>query len=312
MADDVVRVAAVDCGTNSFRLLVADLHPRTGQQVDVERRLRIVRLGEGVDAAGRLAPAAVDRLLAAAQEYGDVIAGLGAQRVRVCATSAARDVGGVDALGPALSSRMGAQVEVISGPIEARLTALGARHGLSGLALAEPVLVVDIGGGSTELATLSGDDVRDMHSLQIGSVRLTERLMQGERASQTQLRAVRDEVDVALHGIRWEAASVVAVGGTAVTVAGHVLGVALKELESVHRRRLQVDDVMGACEQLAAASVGERAALACMHAGRADVIGAGALILERVLLAVRATLPEDLLTVSTHDLLDGIAWSALL
>jgi exopolyphosphatase/guanosine-5'-triphosphate,3'-diphosphate pyrophosphatase len=310
----VVRVAAVDCGTNSVRLLVADLDPSTGRQVDVDRQLRIVRLGEGVDAAGRLAPGAVDRLLAVCDEYAAVIAHCAVTRARACATSAARDVAERDGhrLVDAVRERLGVDVEVISGVVEARLTAAGAVRGVHGLSLPEPLLVVDVGGGSTELATSDGH----FHSLPVGAVRLTERLMSGERAGPHQVRAVEAVVDRALRGV-WPSVattatvpqSMVAVGGTAVTVAGYVLGVGREELERVHRAQIGLDDVVAACRELASASVTERAALACMHPGRADVIGAGAVVLERVVAAVRPVLHQDSLVVSTHDILDGIAWS---
>jgi exopolyphosphatase/guanosine-5'-triphosphate,3'-diphosphate pyrophosphatase len=183
-----------------------------------------------------------------------------------------------------------------------------------GLGLPLPLLVVDVGGGSTELATSTGE----IHSLQVGAVRLTERLMPGERADASQLQEVRSEVDSVLR-TAWPAgaptgttpASLVGVGGTAVTVAGYVLGVDRLELGRVHRAEIELDRVLAACAELASASVTERAALACMHPGRADVIGAGAVVLERVIDAVRPVLDRDTLVVSTHDILDGIAWSVL-
>ena len=315
-SEHVVRVAAVDCGTNSVRLLVADLHPGTGEQRDVDRQLRIIRLGEGVDAAGRLAPEAVDRLLAACGDYAAVMSRCGVTRARACATSAARDVADVDGRGwrDAVRSRLGVAVEVIGGPAEARLTAAGAFRGVRGMDLPEPLLVVDVGGGSTELATSDGH----LASMQVGAVRLTERLMPGERSQPYQVHAAEAEVDRALRGV-WAAGvpegavarSLVAVGGTAVTVAGYVLGIGREELERVHRAQLPLDDVVAACRELASTPVTERAALACMHPGRADVIGAGAVVLERVVAAVRPVLQSDTLVISTHDILDGIAWSVV-
>ena len=309
-----MRVAAIDCGTNSVRLLVADLNPGTGAQVDVDRRLRIVRLGEGVDAAGRLAPRAVDRLLAVCDDYAAVIGRWKVTRGRACATSAARDVDDLGGLAEAMQARLGVGVEVISGPAEARLTAAGAIRGVRGMGLPEPLLVVDVGGGSTELATSDGH----LHSLQVGAVRLTERLMAGERADPVQVRATEAAVAGALRDV-WPSGeptgtvprSMVAVGGTAVTVAGYVLGVGREELEQVHRARLAPDDVVAACRELASASVAERAALPCMLPGRADVIGAGAVVLGRVVAAVRPVLHSDVLVISTHDILDGIAWSVV-
>lgn len=315
--DPAVRVAALDCGTNSLRLLVADLDPATGTQVDVQRALRIVRLGQGVDASGSLHPDAVARLLAGCDELAGLVADAGATRVRFCATSAARDAAAVQDVEAGVRARFGVPVEVITGAEEARLTAVGAARGLAGMTLPEPLLVVDIGGGSTELATLAADGVLQVHSVQVGSVRLTERLMAGEQATAAQRQAVRDAVDAALGGV-WPGGEpvpvprgLVVVGGTAVTVAGHVLGLAVDRLADSHRARPALGDVLAACDRLAAMPVAQRAALRCMLPGREDVIGAGALVLERVVLAVRDGLADDVLTVSTHDLLDGIAWSML-
>jgi exopolyphosphatase/guanosine-5'-triphosphate,3'-diphosphate pyrophosphatase len=312
-AERVARVAAIDCGTNSVRLLVADLDPVSGEQADVERLLRIVRLGAGVDAALRLRDDAVARLLAVCDEYAAVIVRRGADRIRFCATSAARDAGVTQPLRRAVRERLGVEVEVLTGEAEARLTAAGAVRGVRGLGLPLPHLVVDIGGGSTELAVCTETGVGAVHSLPVGSVRLTERLMLRQpdpEASQ----AVRAAVDAALRSARpatTEVASIVVVGGTGVTVAGLVLGVHRDDLARVHRAELSLADVLDACARLAAASVEERAAMECMLPGRADVIGAGALVLERVVQAVRLGLATDTLVVSTHDILDGIAWSAV-
>jgi exopolyphosphatase/guanosine-5'-triphosphate,3'-diphosphate pyrophosphatase len=294
-------------------MLVTDLDPGSGEQVDVERLLRIVRLGAGVDAAQRLRNDAVARLLAVCDEYAGVIAQCGADRTRFCATSAARDAGVTQPLRLAVRERLGVEVEVLSGEDEARLTAAGAVRGVRGLGLPLPSLVVDIGGGSTELATCTSTGLGPLHSLPVGSVRLTERLMTRQQDPRA-LQAVRAAVDDALESVRPAAAgaaSLVVVGGTAVTVAGLVLGVHRDELARVHRAELSIADVQDACARLASASTEQRAAMDCMLPGRADVIGAGALILERVAHAVRPALATDTLVVSTHDLLDGIAWSVL-
>jgi exopolyphosphatase/guanosine-5'-triphosphate,3'-diphosphate pyrophosphatase len=312
-AERVARVAAIDCGTNSVRLLVADLDPRSGQQTDVERLLRIVRLGAGVDAAQRLRDDAVARLLAVCDEYAVVIGRLRVDRVRFCATSAARDAGVTQPLRLAVRERLDADVEILTGEAEARLTAAGAVRGVRGLGLPPPHLVVDIGGGSTELAACTASGVGAVHSLPVGSVRLTERLMT-RQPDPAGSQAVRAAVDAALRSV-WpataEAASLVVVGGTAVTVAGLVLGVHRDDLARVHRAELDLADVLDACARLASATTVERAAMECMLPGRADVMGAGALVLERVVQAVRPALATDTLVVSTHDVLDGIAWSVL-
>jgi exopolyphosphatase/guanosine-5'-triphosphate,3'-diphosphate pyrophosphatase len=306
----VTRVAAVDCGTNTVRLLVADLDPVSGAEAELVREARVVRLGEGVDAAGRLSAEALARALAVVEEYAATARGLGAEAVRFCATSAVRDAANAPAFLGAVHVRLGVVPETLSGTEEARLSYDGATRSLPGLP--EPVLVVDVGGGSTETVLGRGDGtVLAAHSLDLGAVRLTERCLAGDPPSASEVAGAEAEVDRALdrlpaHGVDLAvAASVVAVSGTALTVAAAVLGLPRLERSALHGAVVEVDAVHRVAERLLAMPVARRSGLAYMHPGRADVIGAGALVLDRVLRRTRV--PQ--LRISVADLLDGIAWS---
>lgn len=308
----MTRVAAVDCGTNTIKLLVVDLDPAGGGQREMARENRMVRLGQDVDRTGRLAEEALARVLAAVEEYAGIVAGHRVDAVRFCATSAARDAANADALLGGVRRRLGVEPEVLSGDEEARLSFAGATQPLGDVS--PPVLVVDVGGGSTELVLGSpgGGGGRGLAavSLDVGSVRMTERLLPGDPPAEEEIASARAEVDRALgsvpgRGIASEQArTVVVVSGTGLTVAAAVL-----ELPALTRAVdgavLSVADVHRASMRLLGMSVAQRRALPFMHPGRADVIGAGALILDRVL--ARCTVSE--VRASVHDILDGIAWS---
>lgn len=305
----MTRVAAFDCGTNSLRLLVADLDPATGAAVEHVREMRIVRLGQGVDRTGRIAEESMDRAHAALEEYAMLLAECQPERIRFCATSAARDAENARDFTEAVRERIGVEVEVIDGGEEARASFDGATRALG--EVEAPVLVLDIGGGSTELILGTADGrVTAEHSLDIGSVRLTERHLHSDPPTADEVAALVADVDAALDSCRvdpWLAATVVGVAGTITTVAAGVLGLPGYDRERVHLARLDVSDVRATVADLVAMSVAERRALGYMHPGRADVIGAGALILERIL---RRT-PVSSLVVSESDILDGIAWSCV-
>ncbi len=301
------RVAAIDCGTNSVRLLVTDLDPSTGTATELVREMRIVRLGQGVDRTGHIAEEAMARCFAALDEYAATIARLGPSRIRFCATSAARDADNAAEFADGVRARVGVEPEVIAGAEEARLSFTGAIRALPD---AEgPVLVVDIGGGSTELILGEADGaVRESHSLDIGSVRLTERHLSGDPPAPEQVAALCRDVDAALDGCRVDPAvarTVVGVAGTVTTVAAGTLGLPSYQRDRIHLARLDTTAVHDQVAALVAMTVAERRALGYMHPGRADVIGAGALILDRILR--RATVAE--LVVSESDILDGIGWS---
>lgn len=303
--------AGIDCGTNTVKLLIADLDPATGEATELLRRTRMVRLGQDVDATGRLANEALERVFAAVEEYAALIWDAGAERVRFCATSAVRDSANADVFVRGVEERLGVTPEILSGAAEAELSFAGATRTLSGAEA--PILVVDIGGGSTELVLGGGHgDVTAAHSLDIGSVRLTERFLDSDPPTATQVAAVRAFVDDALdtlpsYGVDLRRArAVVAVSGTGLTVAAGVLDLPSLDREAVDRASVRVADVADVVKRLVAMSVAERKELGYMKPGRADVIGAGALILERVL--SRVPVPE--MTTSVSDILDGITWSA--
>jgi exopolyphosphatase / guanosine-5'-triphosphate,3'-diphosphate pyrophosphatase len=306
------RVAAVDCGTNSIRLLVAEPDGRGGLR-DLDRRVLVVRLGEGVDATARFADAALDRTFAACEEYAAAVRALGAQRVRFCATSAARDAANGDVLAAGVKERLGVAPEVISGAEEAALTYDGATRELDTDTLPPPYLVVDVGGGSTECVLGDGQGrVRAADSADIGSVRMTERHLAGDPPTAEEVRRAAADVDAALDGIAvplTETRTLVGVSGTVTTVAAMALGLPAYDSTRIHLARIGLDQVAQARARLLGMTTAQRRALGFMHPGRADVIAAGALILDRIGARVAAGLARPEVVVSERDILDGIAWS---
>ncbi len=310
------RVAAIDCGTNSIRLLVAD---RTGDGPlrDVAREMRVVRLGQGVDATGAFVPEAIERTRAALEEYAGIIAETGAADVRMVATSATRDAANRDEFF-AMTARVlgavipGAVAEVISGDEEAGLSFAGAVGELD--AAGAPFAVVDLGGGSTELVLGDGGGVRAARSSDIGCVRVTERCLPGDPPGPDEIAAaegfIAQRLAGALEAVPVEQARTwVGVAGTMTTIAAIALGLDRYDPERIHLARIPFDRLHEVCDALVAMTRAERAALPVMHPGRVDVIGGGALVtraLARVF-AERAGLDE--LIVSEHDILDGIALS---
>lgn len=301
---EAVRVAAIDCGTNSLRLLVTDVDGDAKR--DVVREMRVVRLGQGVDETGRFHPDALQRTLAVTREYGELLTVLGAQRIRFCATSAARDASNADELNDGVESILGVRPEILSGLDEAQATFLGATRDLPGSSL-----VIDIGGGSTELVDGTDGDVVWSHSFDVGSVRLTERFFASDPPSIDEVTASETYLDGVLRAeisaLR-PVTQLVGVAGTVTTVAAHALGLPSYDSSAIHGARLPVDDVRNACLSLVQMSTADRRALPFMHPGRADVIGAGALVLDRLLELL--DLDTDSMVVSERDILDGIAWGA--
>jgi exopolyphosphatase / guanosine-5'-triphosphate,3'-diphosphate pyrophosphatase len=307
----VTRVGAVDCGTNTVRLLVADLDPVSGVAHELVREVRIVRLGQDVDRTGRFADEALARVFAAAEEYAGLLAAHGAEAVRVCATSAARDVGNAERFLDGMRQRLGVAPEIVSGDEEAALTFAGATRALAARPGDAPVLVVDVGGGSTELVLGdAGGTVHAARSLDVGSVRVTERVMPSDPPTAAEVTAATRMVDGALdelpgHGVRLEEArTCVGVAGTVTNLAFVHLGLAEYDRDRVHHSRLPATDLHELTGRLLAMTVEQRVALG-IEPGRADVIAAGALILDRSVR--RSGVPEVL--VSESDILDGIAWS---
>ena len=302
-----LRVAAIDCGTNSIRLLVADVDVELGTLTDVDRRMEIVRLGQGVDATGRLAPDALERTFAACDRYAAVIRDLGADLVRFVATSASRDAENRADFVTGVVERIGVEPEVVSGDEEALLSFVGATRSLSGVE--QPCLVVDIGGGSTEFV-LGADPPFSACSVDVGCVRMTERHIRHDPPSDDEVEAIVRDVDAAIAraGSRvplTQARTLVGLAGSVTTTAALALALPEYDAERIHGSRISAADVDAVSDRLLALDHDGRAALAVMHPGRVDVINAGVLVLRRIL-AVTG-LPEVL--VSEHDILDGIAWS---
>ena len=304
-----MRVAAIDCGTNSVRLLVAQ-EGAHGGLTDLERRLILTRLGQGVDATGRFHPEALERTLAAFAEYAGVIAGLGVDRVRLVATSAARDASNRDEFFAGARERLGIDAEIISGDEEAALSFRGALTALPDVAT--PALVMDIGGGSTELVLGSGGTTpRIEHglSLDIGSVRVRERFLAGDPPTGDQIAAASDYIDALLDGSGiafLEVATWIGVGGTATSLSAVNQRLPEYDRTKVHASTIARDELSALTLRLLSSSVAQVRELPSMHPKRADVICAGALIADRVGRRVSVDL-----TVSESDILDGLALGLL-
>jgi exopolyphosphatase / guanosine-5'-triphosphate,3'-diphosphate pyrophosphatase len=306
------RVAAIDCGTNSIRLLVAEPDGAGGLR-DLDRRMLIVRLGQGVDATGRFTDGALQRTFDACDTYAAVLRELGVHRLRFCATSAARDAANGDVFAAGVEERLGVRPEVITGDHEAALSYDGATRDLELLDVPSPYLVLDIGGGSTEFVL--GDrhgHVRAAESVDIGSVRMTERHLPGDPPTVEETEAATADIDATLDRLRVsleDTGTLVGVAGTITTVAAMVLDLPEYDSERIHHTRIGVEDVVAVRRRLLAMTRAQRRALGFMHPGRADVIGAGALILDRVVQRIALGVEDPVVLVSEHDILDGIAWS---
>ena len=309
MPDTRSRVAAIDCGTNSIRLLVSDVSGDS--KTDLLREMRIVRLGQDVDRTQHLADEAVARTLSVCREFAELIAMFGVTTVRFCATSAVRDADNAEEFGDAVEGVLGVRPEVLAGEKEAEASFVGATRDLP----AQRTLVIDIGGGSTEIVvgtrTDHGVELETAVSLDIGAVRLTERFLPSDPPTVAEVTACMSYLDTMLAPIVRGIAPVeafVGVAGTITTVAAHALALPSYDSESLHLARLSIDEVRSTCLSLAQMSVLDRRNLPFMHAGRADVIGGGALILDRLLELV--PLATDQMVVSEHDILDGLVWGA--
>ncbi|MEU0115462.1 Ppx/GppA phosphatase family protein [Streptomyces bobili] len=311
----MTRVAAVDCGTNSIRLLVADAHPETGELVELDRRMTIVRLGQGVDRTGRLAPEALERTFAACREYAAVIKEHGAERLRFVATSASRDAENRDEFVRGVLDILGVEPEVISGDQEAEFSFTGATRELTGRDdLTKPYLVVDIGGGSTEFV-VGDDQVRAARSVDIGCVRMTERHLVVDGAvtdppTERQIAAMRADIEAALDLAGRtvplaEAQTLVGLAGSVTTISAIAQKLPAYDSAAIHHSRVSRQRVREITEWLLRSTHAERAAVPSMHPGRVDVIGAGAL----VLLSIMDRIGAEEVVVSEHDILDGIAFS---
>jgi len=300
-----MRVAAIDCGTNSIRLLIADIEGSTFREV--HRDMEIVRLGAGVDQNKAFDPAAIERTLEATRKYAGVIAAKGVQKLRFCATSATRDASNRQIFIDGVREILGIEPEVIPGTEEAELSFIGATkefdHTLA------PFLVVDIGGGSTEFV-LGGSSVEFARSVNIGCVRMSERHLNEQPPSASALEQATADIDAAIAQAASEvpftqARTLIAVAGTATTVAAAALELESYDRYSIHLERIPAAKVQEVAEMFARMSRAEIAALPYMHPGRVDVITAGSLVLARVMAATGA----KEFVASESDILDGMAWS---
>jgi exopolyphosphatase / guanosine-5'-triphosphate,3'-diphosphate pyrophosphatase len=319
------RVAAIDCGTNSLRLLIADVDPAAHKLVDVRRRMEIVRLGQGVDATGMLAPEALERTMRVLAEYAAEIREAGAEAVRMVATSATRDASNAADFTSGVHAALGIEPEVITGAEEAGLSFAGATAELAGVGQGggahpePPYLVVDIGGGSTEFVlgplpqdgheAAAGADLAAI-SVDIGCVRMTERHLRSDPPTAAQVQAASADIDAALEQVAAavpirSANTLVGLAGSVTTITAIALGLPQYDSARTHHARIPASDVHEVTYRLLSETRAERAAIGSLHPGRVDVIGAGALVLDRVLLRFGFA---DYVT-SEHDILDGIAWS---
>lgn len=299
------RVAAIDCGTNSIRLLIADI---TGDNFqEITREMEIVRLGQGVDATGKFDSEAIERTLTATRRYAEIIASKGVEKIRFCATSATRDASNRELFIDGVREILGIEPEVIPGTEEAELSFLGATKGLTHTE--SPYLVVDIGGGSTEFV-LGDSEVKYAKSVNIGCVRMSERHLNKSPQDPLAVQKAIQDIDEAIADAAYivpikEAKTLIAVAGTATTVAAAALGLSEYDRHAIHLSRIPAAKVIEIAQMFSLMSREEIAALGYMHPGRVDVIAAGSLVLSRVMLATGATE----FVASESDILDGMAWA---
>ena len=300
-----MRVGVVDCGTNSIRLLIADIEGNNFREVT--RQMQVVRLGQGVDETNQFHPDAISRTFAAVDLYAGEIARRGVEKLRFCATSATRDALNRAIFVDGVKERLGIEPEVISGEEEARLSFAGATREFN--KADAPFLVVDIGGGSTEFV-LGSDSVDSAISVNIGCVRMTERHFQSDPPTQDEIaiarRDIQNAIDIAYASVDIKSAkTLVAVAGTATTVAAAALDLPEYDRYAIHLSHISAEQVHSVSNRFLSMAREERAALGYMHPGRVDVIGAGSLVLSEIM---KATGAKEFVA-SENDILDGMAWS---
>lgn len=311
----MARVAAIDCGTNSIRLLVADVTERedgTAWLRDVHREMKIVRLGQGVDATGQLSPEAIQRTKEALLDYATILRRKGVERARMVATSATRDASNRDAFFGMTEAILGAPAEVITGDEEASLSYLGAVADLD--PDEGPFLVTDLGGGSTEFVLGTGTQVEAARSMDIGCVRLTERYIRSDPPTRAEVEEAeafaREEIQKAFEVVPVEKTRTwIGVAGTVTTLSALVQGLEVYNSEEIHLSRITLDSVNEITERILAMTHDERAALGPMHPGRVDVICGGAVVLRAIAEELSNRAGVRALVCSEHDILDGIAFS---
>ncbi|MEO7121852.1 MAG: Ppx/GppA phosphatase family protein [Lacisediminihabitans sp.] len=316
----MTRVAAIDCGTNSIRLLIADLDGHGGLR-DLVRTREMVRLGEGVDRTGRFSEGALERTIAATRNYAELIREHGAERIRFVATSATRDASNRLEFTDAVREILGVPAEVIPGTEEAALSFRGALTALAKTGVSpasKQHLIIDLGGGSTELV-LGDSAPESAYSMDVGSVRLTERNVHNDPPLETELASIRRDVNVAFDTANAtvdvaKATEVIGVAGTVTTVTAHALGLSSYDPDVISGSRLPLADLLRSCDALSRMPRPERAALPYMDPGRVDVIASGAVIWSTILKRIAdataaAGRPLEFVTASEHDILDGVALS---
>ena len=300
-----MRVAAIDCGTNSIRLLIADIDGNNFREV--VRDMEIVRLGQGVDETGQFHPDAIARTLAAVDKFAAEIAKRGVEKIRFCATSATRDATNRHLFVDGVRERLGIELEVISGDEEAALSFAGAIKDLD--PSNGPFLVVDIGGGSTEFV-FGTSTVEAARSVNIGCVRMTERHFASDPATPEQIEAARSDIQAAIAQAAavvpiTKAKTLVAVAGTATTVAAAGLDLPEYDRYAIHLSRISAQQTHDAATMFATSNREQRLALGYLHPGRVDVIAAGSLVLSEIMKATGASE----FVASESDILDGMAFS---
>jgi exopolyphosphatase/guanosine-5'-triphosphate,3'-diphosphate pyrophosphatase len=303
----LTRVAAIDCGTNSIRLLIADISG--GKFKEVLRDMEIVRLGQGVDENKSFNLDAINRTLAAVEKFKNQLAGKGVEKIRFCATSATRDAANRDLFIDGVRQILGVEVEVIPGEEEARLSFNGATKEL--LQSDAPFLVVDIGGGSTEFV-YGNKEVEFAKSVDIGCVRMSERHLKSQPVEMSQVAQAIIDIDKAIAQAAAvvpisTAKTLVAVAGTATTIAAAALELETYDRYAIHLSRIPAEKVHKVSAAFQAMTKSEISKLGFMHPGRVDVITAGSLVLSRVMAATGATE----FVASESDILDGMAWSLI-
>ncbi|MBO1751963.1 exopolyphosphatase [Actinotalea sp. BY-33] len=313
----MTRVAAIDCGTNSIRLLVADVDLEKRTLTDLDRRMEVVRLGQGVDRTGRIAPEAMARTLEAARRYAEICTELEVEAIRFVATSASRDAENRQEFVDGVREALGVEPEVVGGEEEALLSFRGATGVLAGKHPG-PFLVVDLGGGSTEMVLGTTSPVA-AYSMDVGCVRLTERHLHSDPPTPQEIAAASADVTAALEEAGkvvpfGRTATLVGLAGSVTTVTAHALDLVRYDPAQIDGAVLPTDKVLASCRTLLGLSRERREVLPFMHPGRVDVIGAGALVWSDVVGHVRAEVGRagarlNTVVTSEHDILDGIAWS---
>jgi exopolyphosphatase/guanosine-5'-triphosphate,3'-diphosphate pyrophosphatase len=312
----MTRVGAIDCGTNSIRLLVADVDPQSGLLTDLLRRMEIVRLGYGVDKTGVIAPEAMSRTLAQAREYAAQCSELGVDRVRFVATSASRDASNAQEFVVGVReafTAFGVAPEVVTGQEEASLSFRGATGDLRAGGIPGPYLMVDLGGGSTEFVR-GTQDVEHARSVDVGCVRMTERHLLSDPPTPGEIAAavvdIEAAIDQAAETVGFQGIStLVGLAGSVTSITAHALRLTEYDAAKIHLSQLPAAQIIETCDSLLSMTRAQRAALPFLHEGRVDVIGAGGLVWRTIIARLQREAGITEVVTSEHDILDGIALS---